>query len=50
MRRKIIENFELATQPGTPREEVRRVVHFVVIGGGPTGAWVRAAGASTATA
>lgn len=28
---------ELATQPGVSMEERRRLLHFVVVGGGPTG-------------
>ena len=30
-------NFELATQHGAEPEERRRLLHFVVVGGGPTG-------------
>ena len=30
-------NFELATQQDTELEERRRLLHFVVVGGGPTG-------------
>ena len=28
---------ELATQPGVSNEERKRLLHFVVVGGGPTG-------------
>ncbi len=37
IRGKIIENFERAAVPGTPDEEKKRLLHFVVVGGGPTG-------------
>ena len=37
IRRKIIENFERAAVPGTSDEEKERLLHFVVVGGGPTG-------------
>ena len=30
-------NFELATQQDTELEERRQLLHFVVVGGGPTG-------------
>ena len=30
-------NFELATQPGITVEEKRRLLHVVIVGGGPTG-------------
>ena len=30
-------NFELATQPSVDPEERKRLLHFVVVGGGPTG-------------
>ena len=30
-------NFELATQPSVSEEERRRLLHFVIVGGGPTG-------------
>ena len=29
--------FELAALPGTPEADIRRALHFVVVGGGPTG-------------
>eukprot|EP00879_Flechtneria_rotunda_P028998 GHRR01031249.1.p1 GENE.GHRR01031249.1~~GHRR01031249.1.p1 ORF type:complete len:213 (-),score=52.22 GHRR01031249.1:128-766(-) len=37
LRRRIQEAFELAALPGTNDEERRRILHFVVVGGGPTG-------------
>lgn len=37
IRGRIIENFERAAVPGTPDEEKKRLLHFVVVGGGPTG-------------
>jgi NADH dehydrogenase FAD-containing subunit len=37
IREKIIENFERACKPGRPVEEVKNLLHFVVVGGGPTG-------------
>ncbi|MEW5296877.1 MAG: hypothetical protein WDW36_000124 [Sanguina aurantia] len=37
LRRKIGRNFELAALPGTSEEDRRRLLHFVVVGGGPTG-------------
>eukprot|EP00192_Tetraselmis_astigmatica_P005159 CAMPEP_0117678632 /NCGR_PEP_ID=MMETSP0804-20121206/17399_1 /TAXON_ID=1074897 /ORGANISM="Tetraselmis astigmatica, Strain CCMP880" /LENGTH=503 /DNA_ID=CAMNT_0005488029 /DNA_START=142 /DNA_END=1653 /DNA_ORIENTATION=- len=37
IRNKIGEVFELAALPGTSDEERRRLLHFVVVGGGPTG-------------
>ncbi|CAK4111107.1 unnamed protein product [Aphanomyces euteiches] len=37
IRRRIVENFELATQPGVPEDVQRQLLHFVVVGGGPTG-------------
>eukprot|EP00644_Phytophthora_capsici_P014648 jgi/Phyca11/573656/estExt2_Genewise1.C_PHYCAscaffold_540286 len=37
IRNKILENFEVATQPGVTPEEKARLLHFVVVGGGPTG-------------
>ncbi|CAH0478140.1 unnamed protein product [Peronospora belbahrii] len=37
IRNRILENFELATQPGVTPEEKQRLLHFVVVGGGPTG-------------
>ncbi|MFA5834481.1 MAG: FAD-dependent oxidoreductase [Bacteroidota bacterium] len=37
IRQRIIENFERASTPNLPFEERKRLVHFVVVGGGPTG-------------
>ena len=37
IRNQIMVNFELATQPSVDPEERRRLLHFVVVGGGPTG-------------
>lgn len=37
IRNKILENFEMATQPGVSAEEKKQLLHFVVVGGGPTG-------------
>ncbi|TDH70133.1 hypothetical protein CCR75_003986 [Bremia lactucae] len=37
IRNRILENFEAATQPGIAPEEKQRLLHFVVVGGGPTG-------------
>jgi NADH:ubiquinone reductase (non-electrogenic) len=37
IRQRILDNFELATQPGVSEEEKRQLLHFVVVGGGPTG-------------
>ncbi|KAG7385543.1 Internal alternative NAD(P)H-ubiquinone oxidoreductase A1, mitochondrial [Phytophthora pseudosyringae] len=37
IRNRILENFEVATQPGVTPEEKTRLLHFVVVGGGPTG-------------
>lgn len=37
LRRRISECFELAALPGVTEEECRTLLHFVVVGGGPTG-------------
>jgi NADH:ubiquinone reductase (non-electrogenic) len=37
IRQHIIENFERASAPGLPPDERKRLLHFVVVGGGPTG-------------
>ena len=37
IRNQILTNFELATKPNVPEQERRRLLHFVVVGGGPTG-------------
>jgi NADH:ubiquinone reductase (non-electrogenic) len=37
IRYRILGNFEASTQPGVSDEEKKRLLHFVVVGGGPTG-------------
>ena len=37
IRNQILKNFELAMQPGASAEEMKRLLHFVIVGGGPTG-------------
>ena len=37
IRNQILQNFELAMQPGVEEEEKKRLLHFVIVGGGPTG-------------
>lgn len=37
IRNQILVNFELATQVGVSEEERKRLLHFVIVGGGPTG-------------
>ena len=37
IRNQILKNFELATQQATSEEERKRLLHFVIVGGGPTG-------------
>ncbi|XP_052801634.1 uncharacterized protein LOC128232232 isoform X2 [Mya arenaria] len=37
IRNKILSNFELATQPSVTPEESERLLHIVIVGGGPTG-------------
>ena len=37
IRNRILANFELATQPGVSRDEQERLLHLVIVGGGPTG-------------
>ncbi len=37
IRGRIIENFERAAVPGTAEENKKKLLHFVVVGGGPTG-------------
>lgn len=37
IRQRIIENFERASKPNRPVEEIENLLHFVVVGGGPTG-------------
>ncbi len=38
LRRRIGQCFELAALPGTPEEDRKRALRFIVVGGGPTGA------------
>eukprot|EP00198_Chlamydomonas_reinhardtii_P012934 XP_001702271.1 mitochondrial NADH dehydrogenase [Chlamydomonas reinhardtii] len=37
LRKRIAEKFELASLPGTSEEDRKAALHFVVVGGGPTG-------------
>ena len=37
IRNKIISNFELSLYPGVTKEERKRLLRFVIVGGGPTG-------------
>ena len=37
IRNRILTNFELATQQATSEEERKQLLHFVIVGGGPTG-------------
>ncbi|CBZ51049.1 nadh dehydrogenase, related [Neospora caninum Liverpool] len=37
IRKKVMNNFELAALPQTPEKERDRLLHFVIVGGGPTG-------------
>jgi hypothetical protein len=37
IRNRILSNFELATQPNTSSDESQRLLHIVIVGGGPTG-------------
>ena len=37
IRNRIINNFELAVQPGIGKSRVKQLLHFVIVGGGPTG-------------
>jgi NADH dehydrogenase FAD-containing subunit len=37
IRAKILQNFEEAALPSTGEEEKKRLLHFVIVGGGPTG-------------
>ena len=37
IRNRILSNFELATEPGLSKAECRRLLHIVIVGGGPTG-------------
>ena len=40
IREHIVDSFESALIPGQSDEEVRRLLHFVVVGGGPTGFYI----------
>ena len=42
LRKRIGGNFEYAALPSTNQEERGRALHFIVVGGGPTGALQRA--------
>jgi NADH dehydrogenase FAD-containing subunit len=44
IRSRIIECFELASQPTLSDEERRGILHFAVVGGGPTGEQIRFSG------
>lgn len=37
IRNRILHNFELSIQPGIDEAESKRLLHFVIVGGGPTG-------------
>jgi NADH:ubiquinone reductase (non-electrogenic) len=37
IRNQIVSNFELALEPGISEDESRRLLHTVIVGGGPTG-------------
>lgn len=37
MRRRVLDCFETSVIPGQPEEEIERLLHFVVVGGGPSG-------------
>ena len=37
IRNRLLSNFELALQPGIDAAERRRLLHIVIVGGGPTG-------------
>ena len=37
IRNRLLNNFELACQPGLPQEEKKKLLHIVIVGGGPTG-------------
>lgn len=37
MRQRVIDCFETSMIPGQPQEEIDRLLHFVVVGGGPSG-------------
>lgn len=37
IRNQLLSNLELALQPGIPEAESERLLHTVIVGGGPTG-------------
>ena len=37
IRERILRNFELGLAPGIPPAEIKRLLHTVIVGGGPTG-------------
>jgi len=37
IRKHVMDSFETAAIPGQPDHEIRRLLNFVVVGGGPTG-------------
>ena len=37
IRNRILNNFELALHPGMSEEDKKRLLHTVIVGGGPTG-------------
>ena len=37
IRNQLVSNFELANEPGISEDESRRLLHTVIVGGGPTG-------------
>lgn len=37
IRNQLIDNFELSVKPGISEEERKRLLHIVIVGGGPTG-------------
>ena len=37
LRNTVMDCFETAAIPGQPKEEIERLLHFVVVGAGPTG-------------
>ena len=38
IRKNVMDSYETAAIPGQPDDEIERLLHFVVVGGGPTGA------------
>ena len=37
IRKNVMDSLETAAYPGQDEEEIKRLLHFVVVGGGPTG-------------